>query len=193
MSDKPEVDLMLRDIRTLANATVVGGGNHPDLRKTIEQFDQYIAALSQTKTKLIIADEDKPKAFLELSDEALGRFCRAYLIRIEQALHRHAGNTKLPVPLATSMHGCIAMYRMALEANAAELVLEHSEVTWGGKERGDWEMTLRQIRQPDEVEEHKQTDAHIRVNRCTTEVETEEDRRKADLALSRLSPQKGGA
>ena len=97
------------------------------------------------KTKLIIADEDRPKAFLELSDEALGRFCRAYLIQIQKQVGIHAGNRELPLSAAMSMHGSIALYRMALEANAGELHLTHEAVEWGGENRGDWEMILRRI------------------------------------------------
>jgi len=97
------------------------------------------------KTELIIADADRPKAFLELSDEALGRFCRLYLIQIENAVGIHAGKKALPLDLAMSMHGSIALYRMAFMTNAGELHLTHTEVEWGGQNRGDWEMILRRI------------------------------------------------
>ena len=97
------------------------------------------------KTELLIADADRPKAFLELSDEALGRFCRVYLIQIENAVGMHAGEEALPMDLAMSMHGSIALYRMAFRANAGELHLTHTEVEWNGEKRGDWEMILRRV------------------------------------------------
>lgn len=97
------------------------------------------------KTELLIADADRPKAFLELSDEALGRFCRLYLIQIENAVGINAGNKAMPLELAMSMHGSISLYRMAFRADAGELRLTHEEVEWGGENRGDWEMILRRI------------------------------------------------
>lgn len=99
------------------------------------------------ETKLTIAEEDRPKAFLELTDEALGRFARSYLIQIGRQVDTHAGNREMPLPIAMSMHGSIALYRMAFEANAGELHLTHSEVEWGGENRGDWEMILRRVDQ----------------------------------------------
>lgn len=95
------------------------------------------------KTELIIADADRPLAYLELSDEALGRFCRGYLIMLERCLHKHAGNNNLDLSVATGMHGCISLYRLAAQANAGELIFEHKGVEWGGEQQGDWTLTIR--------------------------------------------------
>lgn len=97
------------------------------------------------ETKLIIAEQDKPLAFLELDDVTLGRFCRNYLIQVERAVHLSAGKKKMPLSLAMSMHAAISLYRLAVDANAGELTLKHEAVEWGGKQHGDWSLTLKRL------------------------------------------------
>ncbi len=103
------------------------------------------------KTELLIADADLPLAFLELSDEALAKFCRRYLMMVEEQVHASAGEREMPVSLAMSMHGAIALYRIAFEANAGELHLTHEGVEWGGEQRGDWEIIIRCLRSAQET------------------------------------------
>lgn len=101
------------------------------------------------KTRLIVAEADKPLSFLELDDETLGRFARSYLIQIERSVHQSAGDREMPISLAMSMHGAIALYRIASEANAGELHLTHEGVVWGNEPQGDWEVIVR--RKPAQV------------------------------------------
>lgn len=163
-TDKDELVVLANDLRPYAEKAV--GSIRIDVREVakivsaldrIEAADKRIeeleAALTVAEarcsdfteaTTLHVAEADKPLAFLELSDEALGRFARSYLIQIERAVHVRAGEAEMPLTLAMSMHGAIALYRMAAEANAGKLTLEHEDVEWGGKQRGNWSVTIRQ-------------------------------------------------
>lgn len=106
--------------------------------------------MATEETKLIIADKDRPLAFLELDDVTLGRFARSYLIQMERSIHKHAGDKEMPLALAMSMHGAIALYRMAAEANAGEMHLKHAGVEWGGEQHGDWEVIVRRQSEDDD-------------------------------------------
>lgn len=98
------------------------------------------------ETKLHIAEADRDLAFLELTDEALGRFCRSYLINMERQLRIFAGNKSMPLDLAMGMHGSISLYRLCDKANAGDVTFNHEGVEWGGKQHGDWSITI--TRQP---------------------------------------------
>lgn len=100
------------------------------------------------ETKLIIADADVPLAYLELSDEVLGRFARQHLIQCEKAYHKHAANTEMPLAVVTSMHASIALYRLCDEANAATMTLNHEGVSWRNDDHGDWRITVERISPP---------------------------------------------
>jgi hypothetical protein len=98
---------------------------------------------ARDKTQLLIADADRPRAYLELDDETLGKFARSFLIQCEQAFERYAGNKKMPLSLVTSMHGSIALYRLCAESNANSAHFNHEGVEFGGKNQGDWSITVR--------------------------------------------------
>lgn len=105
------------------------------------------------KTELIIADADKPLAFLDLDDTTLGKFARAHLIQMERAVQAHAGANGMPIDLVASMHGSISLYKMAAKSNAGELTLKHDGVEWGGKQQGDWTLTIKRIAHPPETKD----------------------------------------
>jgi hypothetical protein len=97
---------------------------------------------SRDETKLYVADADRHLAFLELDDVSLGRFCRSYLIEVERALHKTAGDKSMPLSLAASMHGAIALYRIAVEANAGKYTLNQEGVVWAGEQQGNWRLVV---------------------------------------------------
>ncbi len=95
------------------------------------------------ETQLIVSDADKPLAYLDLSDEALGRFARWHIIQCEKAHIRHASSTEMPLSVVTSMHAAIALYRLCDEAGAGEMTLTHEGVSWRGKEQGNWQIAIQ--------------------------------------------------
>lgn len=100
---------------------------------------------TSTETRLLISDADRPLAYLELSDEALGRFTRQHLIQCEQAHHRHAAKMEMPFSVVTSIHASIALYRLCDEANAATMTLTHEGVSWRSEDHGDWRITVERL------------------------------------------------
>lgn len=189
MSDKAEVDLMLRDIRTLANATVVGGGNHPDLHKTIEQFDQYIEALSQTEPS-------------EGVEEIVS------FIRAEAKLGaKYANDSKKGSTRRASFGGAsLALDRIATLIEGGQYHVEDDPDARTGCADDDLlgnpEQWLSALRTPDSDLLRDVVDrAGEFIAVCKPMIYSKPDKPESDYgrmvaleeALSRLSPQKGGA
>jgi hypothetical protein len=104
-----------------------------------------------SKTKLFIHPDDLPLTFPELDDVALGRFARSYLAECERAFHKVAGEKEMPFSLIASMHGALALYRIALEANAETYTLTSEGVTVAGEPQGDWKVTVKRLKRPASV------------------------------------------
>lgn len=103
---------------------------------------RVLAPTGIAKTELPISAADRPLAYLELSDEALGRFARRHLISCARAGVMKAEADNLPLDAVTSMHASISLYRIACKAKATTMTLKHEGVSWAGEEQGDWSLTI---------------------------------------------------
>lgn len=98
------------------------------------------------QTKLYVSDADKELAWLDVSDEALGRFARWFIIMANKDNIERAEAKDMPMLSLMAMHGGIALCRMAHEANADTFTTEFTNAKSASGNMGDWKITVKRVK-----------------------------------------------
>lgn len=95
-----------------------------------------------------MSDKDKALAWVDVDDIALGRFCRWFIIKANQAEIERAEADDLPMMALTAMHGGVALARFAHEANADTYTTELTAARSVSGQMGDWKITVKRLKRP---------------------------------------------
>lgn len=115
-----------------------------DIGTLLAEFDRMrdkLDAISAGKTVLIMSDDDRAKAAVDLDDDALAKWCRATLVALSKVHEKNDGNSAGKL---VAMHGVISLAVSAKNFNAGEITFKVGGVTYKGEEAGDWEVTVRE-------------------------------------------------
>lgn len=104
---------------------------------------------SRDDSILLIADRDKPLAYLELDDATLGRFARYHLLETNKAAGRDAVGREMPLVISMAMHAKVALAHLYTAVfgecdHVWEMTLQG--LSWKGQPNGgDWRITVQRL------------------------------------------------
>lgn len=104
---------------------------------------------SRDDSVLLIADKDKPLAYLELDDVTLGRFARYHLLETNKAAGRDAVGREMPLTISLAMHAKVALAHLYTAVfgecdHIWEMRLQG--LSWKGQpDGGDWLITVQRM------------------------------------------------
>jgi hypothetical protein len=107
---------------------------------------------SRDETVLLVSDADKELAWLDVSTEALGQFCRWFIIKANQTEAERAEAEDMPMLSLMAMHAGVALARFAHEANATTFTTKLTAVKSASGPLGDWKITVKQLRPASAIE-----------------------------------------
>lgn len=131
-----------------------GPGSHPTGHAAsgvdgASRFDPSRGETSPQETVLLVADGDKPLAYLELSDASLAAFARHHLMENERAAGWDAGRREMPLVVSSAMHAKIALIRLhAAVSGDTSGICEFRcyGVSWANMpDGGDWRITVERL------------------------------------------------
>jgi hypothetical protein len=99
--------------------------------------------MGHAKTQLLVSDADKEKAWLDVDDESLGRFCRWFIIKANEADAEAAEASDMPMLSLMAMHAGVALCRFAHDCNAETYTADLKQVSSASGPLGDWKITVK--------------------------------------------------
>ena len=96
--------------------------------------------------KLELTEQEKAAiSWLDMDDDALGKLVRKTCLKLPELMAKD--ETDMGKIWVTSCG--MLMCNMAADANSTKTTFEFNGLSLAGKERGDWQITIKRIKAPD--------------------------------------------
>jgi len=142
--DKLGHALTMLKAHELGNSQALHPAHAAVILTEVERMRSKIEDMTEGKTVLVMNDEDRAKAAIDLDDASLAKWARAALIFSDRAYATKAERMRSPIASVTLQHGVISLALAAFSANAGKLEATVRGVVYKGEDIGDWTVTVAQ-------------------------------------------------